>query len=54
MNQEARTNMAQEAEDLALKIKVWLNRLGSKMTSDEERVLLNAIQVLQRYAQKWS
>jgi hypothetical protein len=46
--------MALEAENLALKIKNWLNRLGNNITSDEERVLLNAIQVLKRYVQKWS
>ena len=54
MNQKGIAKMAIEAEDLALKIKDWLNRLGNNMTSDEERVLLNAIQVLQRYVQKWS
>jgi len=54
MNQESMAKKALEAENLALKIKDWLNGLGDNMTSDEERVLLNAIQVLKRYVQKWS
>jgi hypothetical protein len=54
MNQESMVKKASEAENLAMKIKDWLTGLGDKMTSDEERVLLNAIQVLKRYVQKWS
>ncbi len=54
MNQELMANKALEAKILASKIKKWLNGLGDDMTSDEERVLLNAIQVLKRFVQKWS
>ena len=54
MNQELMANKASEAKILASKIKDWLNGLGDDMTSDEERVLLNAIQVLKRFVQKWS
>ena len=54
MNQELMAHKALEAKILASKIKDWLNGLGDDMTSDEERVLLNAIQVLKRFVQKWS